>query len=129
MRETIWRQFGNYLKDHANNQVSKEPFREEHFDQDGTHMAWRSALGYFSGVVQAVIRRPDDASMKDEELRFLEKLKQKPEFISEIRKTMKTEMIRHSIQKGLPVIVKAKSTDRPNLKMGVRALYSPKSSK
>ena len=89
-------------------------------------MAWRSALGYFSGVVQAVIRRPDDSSMKDEKLHFLEKLKQKPEFISEIRKTMKAEMIRHSIQEGLPVIVKAKSTDRPNLKMGVRALYSPR---
>jgi hypothetical protein len=52
MRETIWRQFGNYLKDLTNNKVSKAKFREKFIDQDGTHIAWCTALGYFSGLVR-----------------------------------------------------------------------------
>ena len=73
-QETIWRQFVNYLQDLAKKKVTKESFREEDIDQDGT------------------------------------------------------QMIRHSIEEGLPIIVKAKSTDREHLKMAVHALYSADSS-
>jgi hypothetical protein len=122
--ETPYKKFATYLVDEANSVITPRDFSAARdLDEDGEHIKWRSAIGYFSGFVQAVLRKRAETPLSTEQELFFKDLKVGAPFITEQRREMKKRMIRHCIVQGIPVIVKPKGAERGGIIRGCRALY------
>ena len=118
-----WQQFGYYLVNHSQ-KLTGIIDTNANGDEEVTELAWRSVLQYHSGVVNAVLRKEDDANLSQTETQFLQLLGNKDETMTELRCEMRNQLIRRCIINGQAVHVKAFKTSFSTLIQGCLALHS-----